>query len=910
MSSTDQEKVTVAVVGAGAAGALTGVQLCDMAARRRIPLELVMTDPAPGAGRGTAYATADPRLRLNVPAGNMSCYPDDPDHFVRWLRAHGMADARRTDFLERHRFGSYVDDTLSRAATAAQGIVTVRRLHVRVTGCRCATEGAGHERVLLELADGGTLNADRVVLATGPFRRTPAWAPPELRASDRFITDPWAPGALDACRADDGRDIVLVGTGLTAVDTALLLEHPHRTVHAVSHHGRLPRAHAVTALPAVTCATELHGLPLASLRTEIRRHVSRTVRTHGDWRPALDGLRPVTAGLWASLSAEDRAEFLDRDRSWWNIHRHRMPPDTAEAVGRMVRTQRMRTHAGRIEAVERLADGSLTVRIDGRDGPVTLTAGWVVDCTGPEPRLEEAADPLWRSLVGAGLAVPDPLGMGVRTADGRLRAADGRTAGPLWTLGAPRRGELWETTAIPEIRQQAVTIAHSLLTHPAADAPARTAPVRRGRRPLDSSGSPLSTHFAAAAAYRMGVDLVLKVQGGAEDAFRQAVALDPGFALAHAAQALLGHEGAADVDVPRALADARRCARERADEHERSFVDVVGRRVLSTPDEGDAALLRHLDRYPNDELALAMAVPTIAFSGLRDLDGEMALGVVERTAGAQRGKWFHTSLLAFMRQETGHYDEAGELAGAALAAEPGSGHAMHALAHVNYECGHHETGQAQLDRWLAGQGRDSTHRAHFSWHAALHQLAVEDINGVRRRWAEQMSPRKVRGIRALVDSASLLWRARLAGSWRGPLPIGDVLETVPVEVREQPANAFIALHVAVALTAVHDAAGLRRLRAHALGADRAQREVIAALCEAFEHLLEERWEDASRRLENVLPRLRWVGGSAAQREIVEEALLYALVSAGRCDTARARLEARLDRRPSPHDQRRLTALAS
>jgi hypothetical protein len=95
---------------------------------------------------------------------------------------------------------------------------------------------------------------------------------------------------------------------------------------------------------------------------------------------------------------------------------------------------------------------------------------------------------------------------------------------------------------------------------------------------------------------------------------------------------------------------------------------------------------------------------------------------------------------------------------------------------VHYECGDHEADRERLDRWLGGEGRSSTHRAHFSWHAALHDLAIEDTDAVHRRWAAQLSPGQVHGIRALVDSGSLLWRAR--DSWQGRTPTDDVLDTV------------------------------------------------------------------------------------------------------------------------------------
>ena len=163
-------------------------------------------------------------------------------------------------------------------------------------------------------------------------------------------------------------------------------------------------------------------------------------------------------------------------------------------------------------------------------------------------------------------------------------------------------------------------------------------------------------------------------------------------------------------------------------------------------------------------------------------------------------------------------------------------------------------------------------------------------------------------MRALVDSGSLLWRARLSDSWRGELPAADVLGTVAQEVVERPATAFTALHAAVALAAAGDLAGLRRLRDHAAGADPVQREVVVPLCEAFAALVEERFQEAVRGLDALLPVLRKVGGSAAQREVVEETLLYALVAAGRCDAARRLLDARLDRGAAPRDRRMLAAL--
>ncbi|WP_406865529.1 FAD/NAD(P)-binding protein [Streptomyces sp. HUAS MG47] len=880
----------MAVVGAGAAGALVAVQLCETAARRRTPLELVLIDPAPEAGRGVAYATEIPEHRLNVPVGGMSCYPDDPGHFQRWLCRHGESTVTAGDFAARYRFGSYLADTLGRAIITAHGTVAVRRL--RTTATRCTAVGAGFA---LELGDGTSLNADSVVLATGPAPGTSSWAPPELRASDRFVARPWAPGALDA--VGDTDDVLLVGAGLTAVDLALVLDRPGRTVHTLSRSGLLPRPHAVAPLPPVPVPEGLAGLPLARLRAVLHRHLSTSMRDHGDWRPAMDGLRPHIAALWEGLNDDERAEFLGRDATRWNVHRHRMAPTTAEAIARIRAARRLRVHAGRVAGVRPLDDGRLAVALaDGEE----LRVGRVVDCTGPGLRAD--GDPLWAGLLADGLATAGPLGIGVATDGGRLTDVAGSSARPLFTLGAPRRGELWETTAIPEIRAQAREVAEAVL----APVAARVRPVRR--RPVDQFGLPLSTHAAAAAAYRSGLARVVTVRAKAADSFARAVELDPGFALGHAALALLGHECGAAVDVPRALADARRSANERGDERERSFVEVVARRIAS--DDGDRALVDHLDRHPGDALALSTAVPTIAFSGVGDLDDNLAQRLVERTASAYEGHWFHTSLRAFLLQEEGRIDEAGVLAREALAAEPSSGHAVHALAHVHYESGDHHAGRDWLDGWISGHGRGAVHRAHFSWHVALHELALDDPEAVRRRWFAQLAPRRVEGVRALVDSGSLLWRARMCRNWAGRMPVDNVLDAVAADLVERPATAFTALHSAVALTAAGDLPALRRLRRHAAGADEVQREVVAPLCAALEAVLEERWPEAVSGLRALLPTLRRVGGSAAQREVVEETLLYALVESGQSDAARHLLQTRLDRRDSPLDTRRLAALGA
>jgi uncharacterized NAD(P)/FAD-binding protein YdhS len=894
--------VSVAVVGAGAGGTLTALHLLralrlgPRPQGRRTPV-VALVDPS-RTGQGTAYRTTDRRHLLNVPAGRLSALPDEPDHFVRWAAGLQGAPVDEHDHLPRALYGTYLAECLAAEASRPDAIGSLRRLGARVRSV--GTGRAGRTRVLLD--DGSALDADDVVLALGVHAPGTGWAPPALLEDPGFVADPWAPGALE--RVGDG-PVLLVGTGLTMADVAVALHRPGRTLHALSRRGLLPRIHA--SRPVVPVAVDVPAdvdLDTPTLREAVRSRIAEVVRAGGDWRSVVDGMRPLTAGSWARLCGHCRGELLTHDAPHWDVLRHRMPRATGEAVGRMRAAGDLTVRRGEVVGARRVGGVLEVVLADA----TVLRVDHVVNCTGPVADPARTGDPLLLDLLDRGLAVPGPQHLGLATAlDGRVLGADG-SPGRLWTLGSLRRGDLWETTAIPEIRAHAVGLATSLLDPAAAAVPHRR-PARpaRGRRPRDAFGLPMSTTPQAAAAYDEGLARVLRVQDGAAESFARAVRLDPGFALGHAALALLGHEGGADTDVTGSLARAV-AALDGADEREADLVRVVAERVRDTAGTGARALVRHLERYPRDALAVSAAVPTIAFSGVTDVQHE-TWDLVERLAPAYGDHWWFSGLLAFVRQDQRRYDEAAALAAGALQQVPESGHAAHAMAHVHYETGDHAAGLAWLDPWIATSGRDTSHRAHYSWHAALHELSLGDLDALRRRWSGELAPPHVTGVRALVDSASLLWRCRMTGAWSDDQALGDLLARVDPGLLTRPATPFTALHAALALAAADDRERLLDLREHAARAPGpVMRDVVVQLCDALVATVDERWDDAVRGLRLLGPWLVQLGGSAAQREIVEDTLLHALVRAHRCDEARALLEVRLDRRPSPLDRRRLAGV--
>jgi uncharacterized NAD(P)/FAD-binding protein YdhS len=920
----------VVVIGAGAAGTLTALHLARAARRRDSALDIVLLDPALHRARGTAFGTTDPQHLLNVAAGGMSALPEDPGHFVAWrARQHPELMTEPGVFAPRIEWGRYLDETVSRTVAHDERL-SLRHLRVRATGIRRDDSG-----VVVTADDGQVVVGDAVVLATGEKPPGVGWAPESLRRSAFFVPDPWAPGALDVVRRDAAgpAEVLLVGTGLTMVDVVLSVtgpsQRPDRRVHAVSRHGELPKRHADQLQLAAIPEIDDWGDTLESYRARTAEHVARVQEATGDWRPAIDGLRTVVQALWQRLGEEDRVEFLRTDASAWGRVRHRMPPGSADVIAALQSSGTLTMDAGSVADAEPLTGGGLRVTL--LDGSVR-EVGWVVNCTGTSQVVAPGADPLLDDLLrpraGVSLGMVSTAGLGLQTRHGRLLDSAESTDAPIWTLGSVRRGELFESTAIPEIRTQAAQVATAVLDEVAPE-PRRLAdgrlvgghhPVARPRDPL---GLPLSTTAEAAAAYNAGLERLMRLQSGADEKLLEAVALDPGFAVGHAALAMLGHEAGASVDVTASLETAQQAARERADDRERSLVDVVTRRVQDVRNSGATALMNHIAQNPRDVLAVSAAVPTIAFSGVTDIQQE-AWELVEGLAPAYGDHWWYISLLAFTRQDQSRFDDAGLLAESALECEPTSGHAVHAQTHVMYETGRHEAGRAWLDNWVSESGRAASHRAHFSWHAALHELAIGDTEAVRQRYYTQLAPPTVTGVRALIDSASLLWRwvvttsgwdaAAGTSAFKGetaPPPIDSVLEAAGPELVDRPETPFVALHSALAIAASGDQARLARLHAHCQGSsDLSVRTTVASVCEALLAAGEQRWGDAAHVLADVLPGLPRVGGSAAQREIVEESLLYCLVSDGQADRALALLDGRLDRRSSPLDRRRRDSLVT
>lgn len=443
----------VAVVGGGASGVLTALQL--LSASGDSDLCVTVHEASGVLGRGIAYGTSDPRHLLNVRLRHMSAYADVPSDLLDWARRTGR-DPDPQGFLPRMEYAAYLQDTLA-------GIADHR-----------LTISAGRVGDVVPVAGGFELHAHDRVTRAGSVVLAAGNAPPQPLSVDGvdlaevpgYLRDPWDLAAVRALPAD--ATVVLAGTGLTAVDTVITLldDAPRRRAFMVSRHGLLPHAHIAQQSTAWLSEVPPGPLTADGIADFVEGQVA-VARTHGvDWRNVVDGLRSQTQSIWLRLDLEERRRFLAAHARRWEVRRHRTAPEVAERVAGYRRSGRLAVVAGGIRRVD-VRRGRAELWLADCARPVLADA--VVNCTGPLTDVTRSTDPLLRALISRGTVAPDPLRLGIdSTRAGEVIGAEGAVVPGLYVVGPPRKGTLWESTAIPEIRMQAAEVAQAVLARIAA----------------------------------------------------------------------------------------------------------------------------------------------------------------------------------------------------------------------------------------------------------------------------------------------------------------------------------------------------------------------------------------------------------------------------------------------------------
>jgi tetratricopeptide (TPR) repeat protein len=419
----------------------------------------------------------------------------------------------------------------------------------------------------------------------------------------------------------------------------------------------------------------------------------------------------------------------------------------------------------------------------------------------------------------------------------------------------------------------------------------------------DAYGLPATTATATALSrYDDGVRDLLGWGRSALDAFRDAAALDPSLALAHAGAAvcLFLEERFAPA---RESADAARAAASTQSARERSHVDAVALLVGGRPLQAERQMLEHLDAWPRDVVVLQRLYFIWFWQGRFP----EILQLTTRLLPAYGEDSFVGGLHAFALEQADRCQEAVRAAETAIARNREDAWAIHALAHALYEMAAFDEGVGRLPPAIHPCQRLNWFRNHLVWHLALMHLSRGDYARAvgMSRAAFERAPSAIAG--DLHDSIALLWRQDLVG-----LPVGARWRPFAAIARERlnrQGLLFHAAHLGMALAGAGDWATaesqLEMLRQRTpkdptglVG------DVLIPLVEGLQAFARQEYRMAIERIEPLRPRIVELGGSRAQRDVFHDTFLEACFRAGDAERATRLLAERVARRPDHYWLRR------
>jgi uncharacterized NAD(P)/FAD-binding protein YdhS len=457
----------IGIIGGGFSGTLAAVQLIEQSVE---PLEIILSNEKRSFNRGIAYGSYNDKHILNVISSKMSAFPAKPDHFLDWVM--GREEFREQDraiishsFLSRNLYGEYLAELWKEALKlAASKMILVTVVHDRVVKME-----PGEDTAVLRFKTNQPCTVDACVLATGNLLpRNPNIPNTVFYSSPNYFRNPWEAKVIKGLRAD--LPVLIIGNGLTMVDTVIgLLESGFEgNICSISPHGFniLPHKHIGIKYSKLSAEVKT-GASLLELVRLVNKHRKDLQKLGFSAEPVIDALRPYTQALWRGFTEQERGLFTIRLLHLWTVTRHRIPLHIHEKIRNLQKTDRIQTIAGRILNLSEFNHHVVVDYLDKESKEAKkISVSRVINCTGPQTNLFTLENEFLNECAVSGVVMQDALHLGIAANPSTFRVLDGegREHPRLYTLGSNLKGELWESTAVGELRVQAEILANLLLS--------------------------------------------------------------------------------------------------------------------------------------------------------------------------------------------------------------------------------------------------------------------------------------------------------------------------------------------------------------------------------------------------------------------------------------------------------------
>jgi tetratricopeptide (TPR) repeat protein len=391
--------------------------------------------------------------------------------------------------------------------------------------------------------------------------------------------------------------------------------------------------------------------------------------------------------------------------------------------------------------------------------------------------------------------------------------------------------------------------------------------------------------------YDQGVYQFLGAGYGAVEAFQSAIEIDNDFALGHAALAralmMAGQMPQAKEEISKAQQLGQKL-----DKRQRQHIECMSLVLSGQSQKARPYIKSHVTEFPRDALVAQLCASIyglIGFSGEVGREAEL-LAYTSALLPHYGQNWWMMSMHALSLCETGQLEASTALMDKSLALNPRNAHAAHFKAHAQYESGEIAAGRSYLSKWLKDYDDRASLHGHLNWHGALWALQDGDEKGMWDAIDTSVSPGAAKGLPLVVltDTAAILYRAQLTGITVDPKR-WSTLSDYAHQYFPNTGQSFADMHAALS----HAMAGNgERLAYIADNAKGYAGDLVKPLARAWGAIAGEKWEDALNELVLVMGTSVRLGGSRAQRDLLELTYTNVLLKLGKSDEAKRFLTTR------------------
>lgn len=456
----------IGIIGAGFTGTMTAVHLIEKASE---PWEIILINERETFNKGIAYSPYSGKHLLNVIAAKMSAYPNNSNHFLEWVMQRDEFKQKdktliSNAFLPRQLYGEYLCSIWEEAKKNAK----VKKVKVTIIDSFVIDLDVSDTAVDLLLHNDLKVKMDFCVIATGNhLPRNPRIKNMNFYHSPNYFRNPWKIESVKDIKKN--LPVLIIGNGLTMVDSVLgLLEKGFKgEIYSISPNGFNILPHRHNGFKYSKLTEELRDeMTLYDLVNLINKHI-KTVREYGvSAEPVIDSIRLQTQKIWKSFTDLEKEIFMSRLRHLWGVARHRIPLHSHDRLQHLRIEGQLHIASGKIIDMIESKDFISVQYLDKNENKTReIHVSRIINCTGPETDLMGTDKSFLKNCLLKGILTQDKLKLGIRadTETFQILSSTEKPHRNLFTIGSSLKGELWESTAVNELRGQAEKLVKILL---------------------------------------------------------------------------------------------------------------------------------------------------------------------------------------------------------------------------------------------------------------------------------------------------------------------------------------------------------------------------------------------------------------------------------------------------------------